>query len=158
MEFNTEFLQFSRQGASIYRLRVQMSVWLDKTGNRPDGGHGLFGRTTVRPKFKKFRWKSFLFESRVRTVLPCLLDGRTSAASNFHIEASRVRTRRLVVQTGDLMHVISIFDTRASGPWWLASGRLDLNCDTCLMDSRPDSCSNLPIIVFWKEILKLVEH
>jgi len=30
MEFNTEFLMFSSIGTSIYRLTVQMSVWLDK--------------------------------------------------------------------------------------------------------------------------------
>jgi hypothetical protein len=88
----------------------------------------------MRPKFQKFHRKSFLFESPIRTVLLCHLDGRTFAASNFHIEVSRVRTRRSVVWTVDLMHAISIFDTRMSGPWWLASGRLDLNCDTCLMD------------------------
>jgi hypothetical protein len=76
-------------------------------------------------------------------MLPYRPDGRTFAASNFHIEASRIRTRRMVVRTVDLMHAFSIFDTRASGPWWLAFGqwwlvseRLDLNCDTCLMDER----------------------
>jgi hypothetical protein len=37
MEFNTEFLLLSSLGASIYRLTIQMSVWLDKTGRRPDG-------------------------------------------------------------------------------------------------------------------------
>jgi len=31
MEFNTKFLQFSSIGTSIYRLQVQMSVWLYKT-------------------------------------------------------------------------------------------------------------------------------
>jgi hypothetical protein len=39
MEFNTEFLLFSSLWASIYRLTVQMRVWLDKTERRPDGGH-----------------------------------------------------------------------------------------------------------------------
>jgi hypothetical protein len=136
MEFNTEFLLFSSLGASIYRLRVQMSVWLDKTGPHPDGGHRPSRRTTVRPKFQKFCCKSFLFERCVRMVLPCRLEGRTFAASNFHIEASRVRTGRMVVRTADLMHAISISDARASRPWWLASGRLDLNCDTCLMDEH----------------------
>jgi hypothetical protein len=113
-----------------------MSVWLDKIGRCPDCGHRPFGQTNVRPKFWKFRWKSFIFESRVWTVLPCRLDGCTLAASNFHIKALRIWTKRMVVRTVDLMHAISIFDTRASGPWWLASGRLDLNCDTCLMDKR----------------------
>jgi len=67
-------------------------------------------------------------------VLPCRPDGRTFAASNFHIEASRIYIGRMVVRTADLMHAISIFDARAFGPWWPAFGRLDLNCDTCLMD------------------------
>jgi hypothetical protein len=113
-----------------------MSVWLDKTGRRPNGGHRPSRQTTMRPKFQKFHWKSFLFESRVRTVRHCRLDGRTSAASNFHIEAPRVRTRRMGVQTFNLMHAISISDARASRPCWLSSERLDLNCDTCLMDER----------------------
>jgi len=108
-----------------------MSVWLDKTWCRPDGGHRLSERTTVRPKFQKFRRKSLLFESRVRTVRHCRPDSRTSAARNFHIEASPVRTRRMGIQTVNLMQAISI-----SGPCWLSSGRLDLNCDTCLMDER----------------------
>jgi len=34
------------------------------------------------------------------------------------------------------MHAISISVARASGPWRLASGRLDFECDTCLMDER----------------------
>jgi hypothetical protein len=42
----------------------------------------------------------------------------------------------MVVRTVDEMHAISISDARASGPCLLASGRLDLNCDTCLMDER----------------------
>jgi hypothetical protein len=113
-----------------------MSVWLDKTGRRLDGGHRPFGQTTVRSKFQKFHWRSFLFETRVRTVMPYRPDGRTSAASKFHIKASRVRTGGTVVRTTDLMYAIFISDAHASGPCWLASGRLDLNCDTCLMDER----------------------
>jgi hypothetical protein len=116
-----------------------MSVWLDKIGRRSVGSHRPSGWTTVRPKFWKFRWKSFLFKSRVHTVFPCLPNARTSTASNFPIEASRIRTRRMVVRTVDLMHTISISKAHASGLWWLASGRLDLNCDTCLIDLvRPE--------------------
>jgi hypothetical protein len=59
-----------------------------------------------------------------------------SAARNFHIKALRVRTKGMVIQTIDLMHAISISDAHASGPWRLASGRLDFECDTCLMDER----------------------
>jgi hypothetical protein len=142
MEFNTEFLQFSSLGASIYRLTVQMSVWLDKTGCRPEGGHRSSGRTTVR---SKFRWKSFLFESRVRTVLPCRMEDRMFTASNFHIEASGVQTKRMVVQTVVLMHTISIFDTRSSRPCWLASeresissGRLQRSSHICVLERNPE--------------------
>jgi hypothetical protein len=41
---------------------------------------------------ENFAEKSFLFKSRVRTVRHCRPDGRTSAASNFHIRLSRVQT------------------------------------------------------------------
>jgi hypothetical protein len=65
----------------------------DIYGCRPDGGHGPSERTTVRQIFpKNFAEKSFLFKSYVRTVRHCRSDGRTSAASNFHIRLSRVRT------------------------------------------------------------------
>jgi hypothetical protein len=113
-----------------------MSVWLDKTGCCPDGGHRPSGRTTMRPKFWRFRWRSFLFESRIQTVVHCHSDGRTSAASNFHIKASRVRTRRMGIQAVNLMNAISISNARASRPCWLDSGRLVLNCDTYLMDEH----------------------
>jgi hypothetical protein len=43
--------------------------------------------------FWDFRWKSFLFESRVRTVRHCRPDGCMSATSNFHIRLSRVWTK-----------------------------------------------------------------
>jgi hypothetical protein len=62
-------------------------------------------------------------------VVPCRLDGRTSVASNFHTKASRVRTV-------DLMHEISISDACASKPRGLTFGRLDFECDTCLIDER----------------------
>jgi hypothetical protein len=44
--------------------------------------------------FWDFRWKSFLFESHVRTVRHCRSDGRMSTSSNFHITLSCVRTIR----------------------------------------------------------------
>jgi hypothetical protein len=81
-------------------------------------------------------WRSFLFESRIRAVRHYHLDGRTFAASNFHIEVSLVWTRRMGVRTVNLMHAISISNERASGPCWLSFGCLDLNCDTYLMDER----------------------
>jgi len=111
-----------------------MSVWLDKTGRRSDGQ--LCDRNSKNIAEKERRSKS-----RIRTVLPCHPDGRTFAASNFHIKASSVQTRRIVVRTVDLMH--AIFNI------WYTHARPDHD-DWC-----PDSCSNLPISVFWKEILKL---
>jgi hypothetical protein len=74
--------------------------------------------------------------SHVRTIVPCRPNGRTSTACNFHIKASRIRTKGMVVRTVDLMHAISISNDRASGPWRLVSGRLDFECNTCLMNER----------------------
>jgi len=89
-EFNTKFLQFSSLGTSIYRLQVQLSVFLEKPRRRLDGRHKGSGWTTVRSAF-------FPVLSRVWTVLPRRPDGRTSTALNFHIKASRVRTKGMVV-------------------------------------------------------------
>jgi hypothetical protein len=50
-------------------------------------------------------------------VRHCRPDGRTSTVSNFLTKALRVRTRGMAVQTVDLLHAISIFVERASGPW-----------------------------------------
>jgi hypothetical protein len=86
--------------------------------------------------FSKILLKFFPDLSRVRTVVSCRPDGRTSAASNFHTRASHVRTKGMVVRTVDLMHAISISDARASGPRGLTFGHLDFECDTCLMDGR----------------------
>jgi hypothetical protein len=55
--------------------------------------------------------------SSVQTVVPCPPDDLTSAASNFHIEASRIQIGRMVIQMADQMHAISISDARVSRPW-----------------------------------------
>jgi hypothetical protein len=115
MKFNTEFLQFSSLGTSIYRLQVQMSVWLEILRWRPDGRHKASKRTTVRSAFQ-ISQKFFPELGRVQTVLPYRPDGRTLAARNFHIKASRVWTIEHVVRTVYLMHAISIYVARASGP------------------------------------------
>jgi len=69
MEFNTEFLQFSSLGTFIYRLQVQMSVWLEKPRRRPDG--------QLCDQLSKFHRNSFLnlvasgrFCLVVRTIAP----------------------------------------------------------------------------------------
>jgi len=108
-------------------------------GRCSDGRHGPSGRTTVRPEFWDFRWKSFLFESHVWTVRHCRSDGRTFTASNFHIRLC------------------------ASGPWGWTSERLIFymtSIRTVEFELRflpygwarsdgnprcPDGCSNLPL-------------
>jgi hypothetical protein len=77
-----------------------MSIWLEKPRHRLDGRHKASGRTTVRSVFQNFAEILSRFELR--------LDGRTLAARNFHIKASRVRTQGMVVRMIDLMHAISI--------------------------------------------------
>jgi len=79
-------------GASIYRLRYRMGdcrymlvssgrwTWSVRTDNCA---------TDFPENFSK---KSFMFKSSVRTMRKRRLDGHTSAASNFHIRLSRVRT------------------------------------------------------------------
>jgi hypothetical protein len=66
--------------------------------------------------------------------VPYRSDGRTSAASNFHIKASCVQNKGMVVRAVDLMNVIFILGARPSGPRGLTSGRLNFECDTCLMN------------------------
>jgi len=66
---------------------------------------------------ENFAEKSSLFKSRILTVRHCRPDGRTSAASNFHIRLSYVRTMGMSVRTANLQHTISIYTMRASRPW-----------------------------------------
>jgi hypothetical protein len=102
-------------GASIYRLSNRMGDCSDICGFRPDGGHEPFGQTTMRQIFlKHFTEKSFLFESRVRTVRHYRPDGRTSAASNFLIRLRASRPWGMSVRTAELQHAISISVMRAS--------------------------------------------
>jgi hypothetical protein len=112
-----------------------MSVYLEIPRRHPDGSHKMFGRTTVRSAFQN-SLKFFPDLSRVPTVLPLRLDSRTLAAHNFHIKAWRFRTITFVVRTVDLMHAISIYEARVSGPWRQTSERLGFECMTCLMNER----------------------
>jgi hypothetical protein len=68
MEFNTEFLQFSSPGTSIYRLQVQISVWLDKPMRHPYGKHKASVQTTVRSAFLNFAEILSKFELRPDSV------------------------------------------------------------------------------------------
>jgi len=63
-------------------------------------------------------------------------DCRTSAASNFLIKASRVRTRGMAVRTGNLLHAISISVERASGPWQTDVRTIEFELRTCLQETR----------------------
>jgi hypothetical protein len=80
-------------------------------------------------------------------------DGRTSAASNFLIRLSSVRTMgderpdgysstcnfhisNERVRTVEVESAISFFDARASEPQLSDSGRSYLNCDSCLKETR----------------------
>jgi hypothetical protein len=67
-------------------------------------------------------------------VLPCRPDGRTFAASNFLIKTSCVRIRRMAGRTGDLLHAISIFVERASGPWQTGVWTVEFELQTCLKE------------------------
>lgn len=87
-------------------------------------------------RLSKILLKFFPDFCRVRTMVPCCPDSRTLAVRNFHIKASCIWTKGMVVRTVDQMHAISISVTRTSGPWRLVSGRLNFECDTCLMDER----------------------
>jgi hypothetical protein len=62
-----------------------------------------------------FAEKSFLFESRVRTVRHSRLDGHTSAASNFHIRLRASEPWGMSVRTAELQHAISISAMHAFG-------------------------------------------
>jgi hypothetical protein len=109
VEFNTEFLQFLMTRAFIYRLMCRMGDCCNMYGRSPDGQR-------CDRIFWKFRWKSFLFKSRVRTVRHWHPDGRTSIASNFHIRLRASGPRGMNVRTTILQHIISIYAMCASGP------------------------------------------
>jgi len=127
MELNTEFLQFASLGTSIYRLQVQMSVWPEKPGRRPDHRHKASRRTIVRSAFQNFAEILSWFEPRPDAVA-LLSDGRTFTASNFHIKALR----------------ISIYVALALGPRRLASRHLNFECATCLMDEYVRTGIHIP--------------
>jgi hypothetical protein len=114
-----------------------MNVRLEIPRRHPDGIDIRLLDRQLCDRLSKISLKFFPDLSRVRIMFPCRPDGRTSAARNFHIKALRVRTIGMVVWTVDLMHTISIYVARASGPRRLSSGRLDFECTTCLMDD-PD--------------------
>jgi hypothetical protein len=89
--------------------------------------------------------------------MPFHPDGRTSAARNFHIKASRLRTGGMVVQTVDLMHAISISDWRPDvwisiailalwmspfGQEFKSSGQLQQSSHICVLERNPEAWSN----------------
>jgi len=48
-------------------------------------------------RLSKISQKFFPDLSRIQTMMPCHPDGRTFTARNFHIKASRVQTKGMVV-------------------------------------------------------------
>jgi hypothetical protein len=135
-------------------------------GRRPDGQ--LCDRL-----FQKFRWKSFLFKSRVRTVRHWRPDSRMSATSNFHIRLRASGPRGMCasgpweadVQTVEVESAISMLVACASRPrmtdvrtvifelrflpylWARSDGK----------PHRPDNVSIFPYSELGKN-LKLIDH
>jgi hypothetical protein len=144
MEFNTEFLQFSSLGTSIYRLQVQMSVWLEIPRRRPDRQlcDRLFWNESrpdgVAQSFRRshLTWTQFSYQGFAR---PNHRNDRSDGwfdACNFHICSLHVRTMKIGVRTSWFwMHDLPYGWTRPDGN-----------------PHRRDSCSDLLIYVFWKEI------
>jgi len=99
-EFNTEFLQFSSLGTSIYKLQVQMSVWHEKPRHHPDGRQKGVRTDNYAIGFQKFRWNSFLIWAVSRRWCPVV--------------------RTVALQ----LHAISILRLPASGLREWSSGRL----------------------------------
>jgi hypothetical protein len=79
-----------------------MSDCCDKYGCRLD-------RQLCDRKFQDFRWKYFLFESRIRTVRHYRPDGCTSAANNFQIRLRVSGPRGMAVRTVDLQRARKSF-------------------------------------------------
>jgi hypothetical protein len=124
MEFNTEFLQFSSPRTSIYRLKVQMSVWLDKTGRRSDDGHG----PSVRMQAGVVR--SFSTQGKVWTESSRHLDG-------WCYEHFGVLTKIHIVRTD------SALNSWASRWYGTSSGRLTGNRIFWLVNWAESSVSTL---------------
>jgi hypothetical protein len=101
-----------------------MSVWLEKPRHRQDGRHKVFGRTTVRSAFQNFVEILSWFEPRLDSVVqssgrwhfsctqfpyqgfarPNQGNGHPDGwldVCNFHINSSRVRTKKAVVRTSE---------------------------------------------------------
>jgi hypothetical protein len=86
--------------------------------------------------FWKFRSKSFLFKSLVRTVRHRRPDSRTSAASNFHIRLRASGPRGMNVRTAILQHAISISAMCESGSWEVDVRMVEVESVISLTDER----------------------
>jgi hypothetical protein len=86
--------------------------------------------------FQEFGWKSFLFKSCVRTVRHYRLDGRTSAASNFHIRLRAFGPWGMNVRTAILQHTISISDMRVSGTWGIGLWTIEVESAISILVAR----------------------
>jgi hypothetical protein len=96
--------------------------------------------------FQKFRWKSFLFKSRVRTVRHWSPNGRTSATSNFHIRLRVSGPRGMNVRTTELQHAISISVMRASEPWRAGIQTVDVESAISILVARASGSWYLKVV------------
>jgi hypothetical protein len=135
-------------GASIYRLRCRMGDCSNMYGCRPDGQQS--DRI-----FWKFCRKSFMFKSRVWTVRHWRPDGRTSAASNFHIRLRASGPWGMNVRTAILQHAISITAMRASGPWEIDVRTVEVELVISISDERVSRpmLSDVQTVVFELQFL-----
>jgi hypothetical protein len=117
MEFTPNSCSSKCPRTPIYSVGVIMSIRQNLPRSRPDGGPRTSERTTVRQDiFGIFAEKSFLYKNIFQTGWLDRPDGRTSAASNFHIRLHTSGPWGRSVRTAKLQHAIFIYDVRASRP------------------------------------------
>jgi hypothetical protein len=83
-------------------------------------------------------------------VRHCRPDGRTSAASNFHIRLSASRPRGMNVRTAILQDAISISAMRASGPREADVRTVEVESTISLTDERASgpSLTDVRTVIF----------
>jgi len=112
-----------------------------------------------------------MFKSHVRTVRHWRPDGRMSAASNFHIKLSRVRTKGDERPDGWTstrnFHIcyarVRTMRGRRPDGWrpdqcWLTSGRWYLNCDSCLIYERVRTGNHIVRTVYQSSLILNLER
>jgi hypothetical protein len=113
-------------------------------------------------RLSKISLKFFPNLSRVWTVVPCRPDDRTFVARNFHIKASPVQTRGMVVRKVDLMlarldhedlrsdvwilNAILALCMSASGRECTSSKRLQRSSHICVLERDPIAGRTLSVV------------